>query len=505
MDIYRSYSPLYATPKPIQNEEIPNLKLHLVKHKSKKLLIDSSKWVKNDKKEINKTAYFAKFIDVEDNCLFSTGSSSRLNISKLEKKSFFTINNIENEEFRNKLLKNLEGIEMNRNSARKVLTQPPLKSNSLLAKSTTIITNDDSVDPLINAFSKNTPKRQDTQENEPILQGESTEGAENTENTENVENTENTENTENVENTDNTEYTKNIENTQNAENTQKKLKKTIIKVSKKSLNKEPEKSLIKESEESLNKELEKSLNKETEKSLNIEPEKNNNKESEKNLKKESEQIQKKTPKVLIEKKNIINNKNQGVHKQMNIKSLPKIEPPKKIHQELPLNPKPNSISIEKSESDAASDTSHISRESEFENIQKNYYQSYDLHVDVSNNIFSRYQSEKGKIPLLFGKERAKSLKKLNILGKKSSLFIRKPTEKFQRNNTDTKNDSYVSVQLPTKEHAVWSPINQTTINFQEKFEIKKKPLHRVSIENNVYSKLRKINSNKILIRSLLIS
>ena len=98
-----------------------------------------------------------------------------------------------------------------------------------------------------------------------------------------------------------------------------------------------------------------------------------------------------------------------------------------------------------------------------------------------------------------------NVKKLNILGKKSSLFIRKPTEKFQRNNTDTKNDSYVSVQLPTKEHAVWSPINQTTINFQEKFEIKKKPLHRVSIENNVYSKLRKINSNKILIRSLLIS
>ena len=82
-------------------------------------------------------------MDVDNDCLFSTGTESRLNSKDSPKKNFLTINNPQNQEFRKKLLKNLESIEITRNSNEYIRKQSfahlPAKNKANYTKSLSIL------------------------------------------------------------------------------------------------------------------------------------------------------------------------------------------------------------------------------------------------------------------------------------------------------------------------------------------------------------------------------
>lgn len=139
METEWSYSPLYE-PRIKKDYKIllPGLALKIFAKKPKKPLMDSSKWVEKSPEIDDCTRYCGKVMDLETNSLFSTGTTDRVIAKTSAKKVFLTVNNVENLEFRKKLLNNIEKIETSKVSAarKQSLNVLPIRKPNNIFKTT---------------------------------------------------------------------------------------------------------------------------------------------------------------------------------------------------------------------------------------------------------------------------------------------------------------------------------------------------------------------------------
>lgn len=144
----KAFAPLYYN-KPgevCEEKTIPRLDLCFLKKKVKKPILDSAKWLEDLITTKSQDKKYSKFFEQDAEGMFSTGTASRLASQSSPKKKFLTINNIENPNFRNKLLKNLEILELNRKSSdyrrTSTIMEQPAKSKKSLARSSSIVSED---------------------------------------------------------------------------------------------------------------------------------------------------------------------------------------------------------------------------------------------------------------------------------------------------------------------------------------------------------------------------
>ncbi|OMJ69007.1 hypothetical protein SteCoe_33378 [Stentor coeruleus] len=415
MEDKRSYSPLYVDKrrKELSIVDMPLLDLRNIKIKKRKTFLNTSEEAKPNQMNILNPIHVAKFVEIESECLFSTGTQSRKESAVSQKKSLLTINNINNKEFQTKLLKNIQNIEIRQN--------PDIHKNTLSVKHAPKLINQDfQIKQSISSIS-------------PIE-------------------------------TINPVILKN--------NPQKSLVEN--KVSSPNLSQRAKKNLIS---------LDKPQNQPT---ANL------------NVKEEKKEVKTRRVVKLDSPKNKIPIVNYPVSKNPNF-SVKKSSPKKN---------KNTSINFQSSSADGSdilSDSLVISLDLDIDCLEKHYNNTQNQERTITINS-PPIISPKIEPVILSKKNNCPT--KLKIKGGKVPMIMKHTRFLRPRNIKDQgRGKSFVSTNnLPSMSSStfIWKSLIPKTIEMNKSVNIFKIAPYRYTVENNVYSKLRKINSNKAMIKSLLI-
>lgn len=167
---------------------------------------------------------------------------------------------------------------------------------------------------------------------------------------------------------------------------------------------------------------------------------------------------------------------------------PGYKPRSKLIQYKPLNHIEHEYLTDKSSSKSSVNSIDFSVSIDFETFESNYHSKQRKSLGKDNLkkvIFSKNFNQ------------ADQELKLSVVGRKiqqeSNSFI---LEKLVKVN-NIQQSFYVSTAPPVKKEYTWLSLKPSVINFNEGVRAFKQP-HRFAIEKNVMSKIRKVNSNKLL-------
>ena len=190
----------------------------------------------------------------------------------------------------------------------------------------------------------------------------------------------------------------------------------------------------------------------------------------------------------------------------NTLKIPEVEPI--LAQDKRIN---TEIGKSDSESLDLSQHSKTHNDSDSEEIRNEYYKSFELELEVSSVIFNNepekppekvQQQFPGYYKTVQKSEQGAS--NLLILGRKSALFERKKDSVVSvKEKTLQSRFSHVVFATENEPEPGWAPIQLTNKSFGISFSKPKGSFQRLTIEKNIYSKIRKISSTKSLLRPLL--
>lgn len=426
MEDKRSYSPLYVDKRRKESSivDMPLLDLRNIKIKKKKSFLITSQETTPNQINILNPIHVAKFVEIESECLFSTGTQSRKESAVSQKKSFLTINNINNKEFQTKLLKNLENIEIRQN--------PDMLKRTLSMKHTPKLIN------------QSFQRKQSIGGISPI------------------------------------EITSPVIL---KDNPQKAL--VANEASSPALSQEAKKNLI-------------SLDK---------PEKKNQPTAKLDVKDEKKE-EKKEVKIrrvvkLDPPKNSTPVKNYPVSKNPNF-AVKKPSPRKQKNTPINFQSSSADSDSERSDRDIISDSLVISLDLDFDCLEKQYNtQNQERTITINSPAIISPKIEPGVLS-----KHINCPTKLKIKGEKAPMIMKHTRFLRPRNIKDQgREKSFVSTNnlaSMSTSHFIWRSLVPKTFQMNKSVNVFRIAPHRYTVENNVYSKLRKINSNKAMIKSLLI-
>ena len=167
---------------------------------------------------------------------------------------------------------------------------------------------------------------------------------------------------------------------------------------------------------------------------------------------------------------------------------PGFKPRSKLIQYKPLNHIEHEDLTDKSSSKSSVNSIDFSVSIDFETFESNYHSKQrksDSKDNLKKVIFSKSFNQ------------ADQELKLSVVGKKiqheSNSFI---LEKLVKVN-NIQQSFYVSTATPSKKQYTWVSLKPSVINFNDGVRAFKQP-SRFTVEKNVMSKIRKVNSNKVL-------
>ncbi|OMJ81293.1 hypothetical protein SteCoe_18287 [Stentor coeruleus] len=421
MEDKRSYSPLYVSKRKKEPSivNMPLLYFRDIKIKKKKTFLITSEETKPKQINILNPIHAAKFVEIESECLFSTGTQSREESTISQKKSFLAINNISNKEFQTKLLKNLEDIEIKQN--------PDILKRTLSMKHTP------------KSINQSLQRKQSIDGISPI-----------------------------------------------------ELESPVI------LKDNPQKVLVanEASSPALSQEAKKNL-------ISVDKPKKNQTAGKVDAKEEKKDVKVRRVVKLDSPKNPPTVKNHPVSKNPNF-SVKKPLPKKQKNTPINFQSSSADSDSERSDQDIMSDSLVISLDLDFDCLEKQYNtQNQEKSITINSPIITSPKIEQGILS-----KHINCPTKLKIKGEKAPMIMKHTRFLRPKNIKDQGRErSFVSTNnlasMPTSPF-IWRSLMPKNIEMNKSMNIFRVAPHRYTIENNVYSKLRKINSNKAMIKSLLI-